>query len=455
MAEIRGSKGPAPDHIVTRWIGVDYLSDIDVYEKQGGYQAWKKALTEMGPADIANEVKVSGLRGRGGAGFPTGTKWGFMPPPDGGPRFVVVNADESEPGTAKDRYLMENNPHQLIEGILIACKAISAQQAWIYIRGEYDLQHGIVQRAINQAREKGYIGPKPFGVDYPLDIRMFRGHGAYICGEETALLESLEGKRGQPRPRPPFPPITGLYSAPTQINNVQTIATVPLIIAMGAENYAKIGPEKSPGTAVYSISGNVANPGNYELELGTTLRTLIYDVGGGVAGGRELKGVIPGGSSTPILTPDQLDTPMDYESIAAAGSFFGSAAIIVIDDRCCMVQFALRAAKFYMHESCGKCTPCREGTRWMVQLLEKIESGRAEQADLDLLLSVCDGILGKSLCALGDFAVYSASSITKKYAAEFQAHVDGGGCPFEESSLERILAPIDQHTHHPTVEVPA
>ncbi len=422
------------------------LTKLDAYRDVGGYDAVRTALA-MTPDDVIAAISTANLRGRGGAGFPTGRKASLVPKDSPKPKYVVVNADESEPGAFKDREIMARVPHRLLEGCLIAAHAIASKRVFIYIRGEYLTEYEILVAARDEALAAGVFGET--------EITIHRGAGAYICGEESALLESLEGKRGQPRPRPPFPPITGLYSAPTQINNVQTIATVPLIIAMGAENYAKIGPEKSPGTAVYSISGNVANPGNYELELGTTLRTLIYDVGGGVAGGRELKGVIPGGSSTPILTPDQLDTPMDYESIAAAGSFFGSAAIIVIDDRCCMVQFALRAAKFYMHESCGKCTPCREGTRWMVQLLEKIESGRAEQADLDLLLSVCDGILGKSLCALGDFAVYSASSITKKYAAEFQAHVDGGGCPFEESSLERILAPIDQHTHHPTVEVPA
>ena len=422
------------------------LTKLDAYRDVGGYDAVRTALA-MTPDDVIAAISTANLRGRGGAGFPTGRKASLVPKDSPKPKYVVVNADESEPGAFKDREIMGRVPHRLLEGCLIAAHAIASKRVFIYIRGEYLTEYEILVAARDEALAAGVFGET--------EITIHRGAGAYICGEESALLESLEGKRGQPRPRPPFPPITGLYSAPTQINNVQTIATVPLIIAMGAENYAKIGPEKSPGTAVYSISGNVANPGNYELELGTTLRTLIYDVGGGVAGGRELKGVIPGGSSTPILTPDQLDTPMDYESIAAAGSFFGSAAIIVIDDRCCMVQFALRAAKFYMHESCGKCTPCREGTRWLVQLLEKIESGRAEQADLDLLLSVCDGILGKSLCALGDFAVYSASSITKKYAAEFQAHVDGGGCPFEESSLERILAPIDQHTHHPTVEVPA
>ena len=284
---------------------------------------------------------------------------------------------------------------------------------------------------------------------------MHRGAGAYICGEETALLDSLEGKRGQPRPRPPFPPIQGLYMSPTQINNVQTIATVPVIIEMGADEFAKIGPENSPGTAIFSLSGNVVNPGNYELELGSTLRELIYDVGGGVPEGREIKAIIPGGSSVPMLTPDQLDTPMDYDSIAAAGSFFGSAAVMVIDDRCCMVQLALRAEKFYMHESCGKCTPCREGTRWLVQLLRRSRTAAAEYADLDLLDDVGDRILGSRCARSATSRSIPVQSYLRKFRSEFEAHVEQGGCPFGgESSIEGIFAPSDQHAHYPTVTVP-
>jgi NADH-quinone oxidoreductase subunit F len=342
---------------------------------------------------------------------------------------------------------MRRVPHRLIEGCLITCRAIESKNTFIYIRGEYLAEYEILQAAVDEARAAGVFGD--------VNVLVHRGAGAYICGEETALLDSLEGKRGQPRPRPPFPPIQGLYAQPTQINNVQTIALVPKIIELGAGEFASIGPENSPGTAVFSLSGNVANPGNYELELGSTLRELIYDVGGGVAGGRELKAIIPGGSSVPILTPDQLDTPMDYDSIGAAGSFFGSAAVMVIDDRCCMVQLALRAEKFYAHESCGKCTPCREGTRWLVQLLTKIEEGRAEHADIELLESVCDRMLGKSLCALGDFAVYPVASYLRKFRSEFEAHVEHGACQFGgESSIEGIFAPIDQHAHYPTVEVP-
>ena len=315
------------------------LTQLAEYRAVGGYAALKTARG-MEPAALLDQIITSNLRGRGGAGFPTGRKASLVDTSGAKPTYLVVNADESEPGAFKDREIMFRNPHLLVEGCLIAAHAI---------------KYEVLQRAVDAARTAGLFGD--------VEIVVHRGAGAYICGEETALLDSLEGRRGQPRPRPPFPPIQGLYASPTQINNVQTIATVPKIIELGAEEYLKIGPENSPGTAVFSLSGNVVNPGNYELELGTPLRELIYDVGGGVADGRELKAIIPGGSSVPILTPDQLDTPMDYESIAAAGSFFGSAAVIVIDDRCCMVQLALRAAKFYMHESCGKCTPCREGTR--------------------------------------------------------------------------------------------
>jgi NADH-quinone oxidoreductase subunit F len=287
-------------------------------------------------------------------------------------------------------------------------------------------------------------------------IVLHRGAGAYICGEESALLESLEGKRGQPRPRPPFPAVSGLYGSPTLINNVQTIATVPVIVDKGGKWYASLGPEASPGTVVFSLSGNVERPGNYELELGSGLRELIYDLGGGIPDGRELKAIIPGGSSTTVMTPDQLDTALDFNSVAEAGSQLGAAAVIVIDDRACMVQLALRSTQFYMHESCGKCTPCREGTRWMVQLLQKLEDGRAEQSELDLLLSVCDRVLGKCLCALGDFAAGPVVEYVRNFRDEFQRHIDEGACPFGgESSLEGVFAPVDQHTHAPVAEVPA
>jgi NADH-quinone oxidoreductase subunit F len=423
------------------------LTRLEEYRVVGGYVSLEQARA-MEPQAVMDEITGGTLRGRGGAGFPMGRKASLLAKDTGKPVYLVVNADESEPGAFKDRDVMGLTPHRLIEGCLITAHGIGSESVFIYIRGEYLHEFEVMRAALDEVRGADLLG----GVT----IVLHRGAGAYICGEETALLESLEGSRGQPRPRPPFPPVNGLYGSPTQINNVSTIALVPKILELGAAEFAKIGVPSAPGTAVFSLSGNVARPGNYERELGVTLRELIYDVAGGVAGGRELKAVIPGGSSVPILTPADLDTPMDYDSIQAAGSFFGSAAIIVVDDRCCMVQLALRAAQFYMHESCGKCTPCREGTRWLVQLLTKIEEGRAEDADLELLENVCDRMLGRSLCALGDFAVYPVSSYLRKYRAEFQAHVDEAGCPFAgESSVEGIFAPVEQHAHGPVATVPS
>ena len=423
------------------------LTRLDEYRAVGGYEALARARG-MTPAAVVQEITDATLRGRGGAGFPMGRKASLIDQKSPKPKYVVVNADESEPGAFKDREIMARTPHRLIEGCLITAHAIESKAVFIYIRGEYLAEYEILARAVEEARGAGLFED--------VDVVLHRGAGAYICGEETALLDSLEGKRGQPRPRPPFPPVTGLYDAPTQINNVQTLATGPKIIELGAAKFSEIGVPSSPGTALFSLSGNVVRPGNYELPLGTPLRTLVYEVGGGIPDGRELKAIIPGGSSVPVLTPDQLDTPLDYESIAAAGSFFGSAAVIVVDERCCMVQLALRASKFYMHESCGKCTPCREGTRWLVQLLTRIEAGDAEQQELDLLRNVCDRMLGKSLCALGDFATYPVASYMDKFRAEFQAHVDESGCPFEgESSIEGIVAPVDALVHHPTATVPS
>jgi NADH-quinone oxidoreductase subunit F len=425
------------------------LAKLGEYRAVGGYEALAKARG-MERQAVIDEISGATLRGRGGAGFPMGRKLSLVQPPEvaGKPTYVVANADESEPGAFKDREIMRRVPHRFIEGCLIAAHAIGSKHVFIYIRGEYLTEFEVLKAAADEVRDEGLLGD--------VILVLHRGAGAYICGEESALLESLEGKRGQPRPRPPFPPVSGLYASPTLINNVQTLATVPIIIDRGAEWYTSIGSEASPGTVVYSLSGNVERPGNYELPLGTTLRELIYDVGGGIPGGRELKAVIPGGSSVPVFTPDEIDTPADFDSIQAKGSFLGSAAIIVVDDRVCMVQLALRVEKFYMHESCGKCTPCREGTRWMVSLLEKIESGRAESSDLELLRDVCDRVLGKSLCALGDFAVYPVSSYIDKYREEFVAHIEQSGCPFGgESSIEGIVAPVDQHTHSAAARVPA
>ena len=423
------------------------LTKLDEYRAIGGYAQVPKARA-MTPDDLIAELQAATLRGRGGAGFPMGRKASLIDRASAKPKYLVVNADESEPGAFKDRQVIAQAPHRLLEGCLIAAHAIEAEDVFIYIRGEYLTEYEILQRAVDDARAAGIFDD--------VDVTVYRGAGAYICGEETALLDSLEGRRGQPRPRPPFPPVQGLYNAPTQINNVCTIATVPSIIELGAAEFAKIGAESSPGTVIFSISGNVLRPGNYELELGTPMRELIYDWAGGIADGRELKAVIPGGSSVPALTPDQIDVPLDFDSLGALGTFFGAASLIVVDDRCCMVQLALRSTKFYMHESCGKCTPCREGTRWMVQLLERLEAGVGELTDIDLLDSVGDRILGKSLCALGDFAVYPVASYIRHWRDEFVAHVEQGRCPYDgESTLDGIVAPSDAHTHHPVAEVPA
>jgi NADH-quinone oxidoreductase subunit F len=416
------------------------LTKLSEYESIGGYAGVPKARA-MTPDALIELLLAANLRGRGGAGFPMGRKASLIDRKSEKPKYLVVNADESEPGAFKDRQVMATAPHRLIEGCLIAAHAIECKDVFIYIRGEYLAEYEILQAAVDEARAAGLVGD--------VEITVYRGAGAYICGEETALLEGLEGRRGQPRPRPPFPPVQGLYNAPTQINNVCTIATVPAIIELGPEEFVKIGVESSPGTAIFSISGNVVRPGNYELELGTPMRELIYDFAGGIPDGRELKAVIPGGSSVPALSPDQIDVPLDYDSLGKLGTFFGAASLIVVDDRCCMVQLALRSTKFYMHESCGKCTPCREGTRWMVQILERLEAGQGAQSDIELLQDVGSRILGKSLCALGDFAVYPVASYIEKWGDEFRAHVELGRCPFDgESSIEGIVAASDAHVHH-------
>jgi NADH-quinone oxidoreductase subunit F len=423
------------------------LTKLSEYRAAGGYATLDKARATA-PEAVVEELIKANLRGRGGAGFPMGRKASFLAKDTGKATYLVVNADESEPGTFKDREIMNRVPHRLLEGCLITAHAIGSRNVFIYLRGEYLDCFETLRAALEEARRARVLGD--------VTVVVHRGAGAYICGEESALLESLEGERGQPRSRPPFPAVSGLYASPTLINNVQTIATVPLIVERGADWYLKVGVENSPGTVVFSLSGNVQRPGNYELELGTTLRELVFDVGGGVPDGRQLKGVIPGGSSVPVLTPEQLDVPLDYTSVAEAGSQLGAAAVIVIDDRACMVQMALRSAQFYMHESCGKCTPCREGTRWMVQLLRTIEDGTAGRGDLDVLLDVCDRMTGKSLCALGDFAAGPVAAFVTRYREEFIAHVEQGGCPFGgASSLENVLAPVDQHTHDPVAQVPA
>jgi NADH-quinone oxidoreductase subunit F len=426
------------------------LTKLAEYEAIGGYNSLAKAR-KMTPQAVIDEVIASELRGRGGAFFPAGRKWSFIPKPDQNPNphYVVVNADESEPGSFKDNEIMLRVPHRLIEGCLITAHAIESKRVFIYIRGEYTGPYEVLVAALEELRAR----PDLRG---DVTIVLHRGAGAYICGEETALLESLEGKRGQPRTKPPFPAIQGLYASPTVVNNVETLATIPPIIDMGGAEYAKLGVPDSRGTRLVSVSGHVVNGGNYEIENGTSLRSLIYDFGGGIPGGRALKAVIPGGSSTVILRADEIDVGYDFNSLLKLNTAMGSAGVVAIDDSCCMVQLGIRISEFYEHESCGKCTPCREGTRWMTQILRRLEAGDAEQSELDLLLSVCDRINGKCLCPLGETAAVAVASYVDKFPAEYQAHIDEGGCPFGDSSpLHDVLAPVAQHKHHPTAEVPA
>jgi NADH-quinone oxidoreductase subunit F len=395
---------------------------IDAYTRHGGYKASAKALA-MDPDAVIQLVKDSGLRGRGGAGFPTGMKWGFIPQGDNKEHYLVVNADESEPGTCKDTPMMMANPHVLIEGCIIACHAIRAKHGFIYIRGEVTHVVRRLNQAIEDAYKAGHLGN---GIDLVLHV----GAGAYICGEETALLDSLEGFRGQPRLRPPFPAIAGLYARPTVVNNVESIASVPAIIANGAEWYQKYGTEKSKGMTLYSLSGHVNNPGQFEAPLGITLREIL-DMAGGVRTGHKLKFWTPGGSSTPLFTDAHLDTPLDYEGVAAAGSMLGTKALQIFDETTCVVRAVLRWTEFYKHESCGKCTPCREGTWWLVQILRDLENGSGSEEDLAKLLDLCDNIMGRSFCALGDGATSPITSSIKYFRDEYIAHVTGKGCPFD------------------------
>ncbi len=395
---------------------------IAAYTRHGGYKASAKALA-MEPDAVIQLVKDSGLRGRGGAGFPTGMKWGFIPQGDEKDHYLVVNADESEPGTCKDTPLLMANPHVLIEGCIIACHAIRAKQAFIYIRGEVTHVVRRVNQAIEDAYKAGHLGK---GIDIVLHV----GAGAYICGEETALLDSLEGFRGQPRLRPPFPAIAGLYARPTVVNNVESIASVPAIIANGAEWYQGMGTEKSKGTTLYSLSGHVTNPGQFEAPLGITLREIL-ELSGGVRAGHKLKFWTPGGSSTPLFTDAHLDTPLDYEGVSAAGSMLGTKALQIFDETTCVVRAVLRWTEFYKHESCGKCTPCREGTWWLVQILRDLENGVGTEDDLAKLLDLCDNIMGRSFCALGDGATSPITSSIQYFRDEYIAHLTNGGCPFD------------------------
>ncbi len=424
--------------VLTKRFGTDKPWQLANYERLDGYAGLRKALT-MAPADIVTMVKESNLRGRGGAGFPTGMKWQFIPQDNPKPKYVVVNADEGEPGTCRDLPLMMNDPHSLIEGTVIACFAVRAHHAFIYIRGE--AVHAIrrVTAAIEQAREAGYVGTDVLGSGFPCEITVHAGSGAYICGEETALLDSLEGRRGQPRLKPPFPATNGLYDAPTVVNNVGTLASVPAIVLGGAEWFKKMGPDGSPGPNMFSLSGRVANPGQYEAPMGTTLRELL-DLAGGMSRGKELKFWTPGGSSTPLFTREHLDTALDFDSAVKAGSMNGTSAIMIFDEDDCVVRATQKWSQFYKHESCGKCTPCREGTYWYVGIYDRLERGDATQQDLDTLLDLSDNILGRSFCALGDGATSPVSSSIQYFREEYLAHMDGRGCPFPSGTGARALA---------------
>jgi NADH-quinone oxidoreductase subunit F len=409
--------------ILTRNLHIENLLQIKTYESLGGYQGLAKTLREYSPADVIDIVKKSGLRGRGGAGFPTGMKWGFVPKNLGKPVYLCINADEGEPGTFKDRFIIENDPHQLIEGIIISAYALDCHLAFIYIRGEYTHGAKILTQAIAEAYENGYLGAGILGSGYSLDLEIHRGAGAYICGEETSLLESLEGKRGHPRLKPPFPAVSGLYGSPTVINNVETLANIPHIINNGNEWYSSIGVAGNAGTRLFGVSGHIKKRGIYELEMGTPLRELLFDHCGGMREGHTLKAIVPGGSSTPVLTADQIDIPLDFDSIAKAGSMLGSAAVIVMDDSTCMVKAALRLSRFYAEESCGQCTQCREGTEWLFRILSRLESGRGKKGDLELILDICTNMKGRTICPLSDAAAMPIESYVQKFYAEFDAHI--------------------------------
>ncbi len=429
---LKGS--PLEVKVISRRFGIPNSASIDVYLQHDGYKALEKAL-RMKPDDVINEVKNSGLRGRGGAGFNTGMKWSFVPKPSSKPKYVVCNADESEPGTCKDRPLMEYDPHQLLEGIVIAGYAIQAYQGYIYIRGEYRHLLEIVDYALEEAYARGYLGKNILGSGFDFDLVTHTGGGAYECGEETALLNSLEGLRGYPRVKPPFPAVVGLYGGPTVVNNVETLCNVPHILLNGADWYAKLGTPKNGGTRLFCLSGHIEKPGVYELAMGFPLHRMIQEVGGGVWHGKKLKCVIPGGSSCPVLAADEVDVPMDFDSLAKIGSMLGSGGVVIIDEDTCMVKVALRIMRFYAHESCGWCIPCREGTAWLKALLERFHSGGGLPEDADTALDVSYNILGKTLCPLGDAAALPTISILKKFRHEFEEHLKLGACPFERRAV--------------------
>ncbi len=437
---IRESKMDSDPILTKNMMQPGYTGSLADYERTGGYQALRKALGKIAPADIIEVVKKSGLRGRGGAGFPTGVKWSFIPKDHQGPRYLICNADESEPGTFKDRQLMERDPHQMIEGMILAAYAISTHVAYIYIRGEFVLGAKILENALAEAYRAGYLGPNILGSGFALDIYMHRGAGAYICGEETALLESMEGKRGLPRTKPPFPATHGLFQQPTVVNNVETLANVPHIVNRGPEWFASIGrPPKSTGTRIFCLSGHVKRPGNYEVPMGITFREMIYEIAGGMRGDKPLKAFIPGGASAAFLTPEHLDVKMDFDSLAQAGSMLGSGGVTVMEEGTCMVWAAENLLQFFNHESCGKCTPCREESLWLLQILRRIEHGRGRQEDLDLLLRLCGNIAGRTVCAFGDAEIAPITSTLQHFRDEYGTHIREQRCPFRPQPAAELI----------------
>lgn len=418
------------EKVLLKYVQDPKQQHIDGYERSGGYTAWKKAVTEMTRDQVTEETKKSGLRGRGGAGFPTGQKWTFVPKNTGKPVYLCCNADESEPGTFKDRLIIEKDPHQLLEGIMIASYALGCENAFIYIRGEFVYGARILDICIRQARAKKFLGNDIFGKGVNLNITLFRGAGAYICGEETALMESLEGKRGQPRLKPPFPAAVGLYGCPTVINNVETLANLPHIINRGADWYMTLGPKNNFGPKLFGLSGGIQKPGVYEYPMGMPLREMLEKAGGPLPG-RQIKGVTPGGSSVPVLTANQLDVPMDFDSLSKAGTMLGSAGVIVYDDSVCMVRMAMITARFYAHETCGQCSQCREGTHWLYRILHRIEEGEGRMSDLDNLLSISLDMKGRTICVLSDAAAMPTEGFVKQFRSEFEAHITGKCCPLK------------------------
>jgi NADH-quinone oxidoreductase subunit F len=424
------------ERLLLRCRDVPGLRQLDVYRRHGGYEATKKALTGFTPEQLVELVKASNLRGRGGAGFPTGMKWSFLPKQTEKPVYLCVNADESEPGTFKDREIIEDDPHQLLEGIIISAFATNCHLAYIYIRGEMHVGYQRLWDAVNEARAAGLLGPSVMGTGFALEVVVHRGAGAYICGEETGLLESLEGKRAYPRIKPPFPATHGLFGCPTVVNNVETLACVPHIVLRGADWFRGIGPEKSPGPKLFCVSGHVVKPGVYELPMGTPLREIVYEHAGGIPDGRALKAVIPGGASMPVFTAAEIDVPMDMDSVQKAGSFLGSAGVMVMDDSVCMVWATLLLAHFFHHESCGQCTPCREGTGWLHKVLEGLEEGHAAPRDVDLLLDIANNMQGNTICALADAAAMPVRAFVTKFRDEFVQHAELGRCPFQSTAQE-------------------